>query len=159
MRRLALALAGLLAAGAASAAETGCDRLAWTLDAERALLAAATPNADRASPPAARRLTMMPLAQAGFALPPERAPREPGALGGVVRVSVPEAGLYRVTLDAEGWLDVVQNGAHRGADAFTGVRECPGLRKSVKFRLEAGEAAIQVTGTAPTIGLAFTRDQ
>ena len=156
---VALALAGLVLAGAAQAAESGCDKLAWNLDAERTLIASASTGDAKAAPPLARRLAMKPLAEAGLPKPPERTPREASALAGFATVSVPEAGLYRVTLDAEGWLDVVQAGAYRRADAFTGVRDCPGIRKSVKFRLDAGEATIQVTGTAPTIGLAVTREK
>ena len=152
------ALAGLLATGAAHAAGTGCGGFAWSLDAERALLAAPE-TGDTTAPPAFRRLAMTPLAQAALPMPPERAPREPGsALAGATRVSVPEAGLYRVTLPAEGWIDVIQGGAYRRPEAFTGAKDCPGLRKSVRVRLDAGEAVIQVTGTTPVPGLAFTRE-
>lgn len=152
------ALAGLLLTGAAHAAGIGCEAFAWKLDAERALLAA--PEAgEKAAPPTFRALAMKPLPRANLPMPPERAPREPGtALAGATRVSVPEAGLYRVTLPEEGWLDVIQNGAYRRPEAFTGAKECPGLRKSVRFRLDAGEAIIQVTGQATMAGLAFTRE-
>ncbi len=48
----AAALAGLLATGAAHAAGTGCGGFAWSLDAERALLAAPEAGDTTALPPA-----------------------------------------------------------------------------------------------------------
>lgn len=158
MRRGLVTVAALLSGGLAQAAEVGCERLAWPLDTERALIAAATEAGDRSSPPLARRLVMRPLSEVALPKPPERAPRDAGAHAGLASVTVPEAGLYRVTLDAEGWLDVIQDGTYRRAEAFTGVRDCPGIRKSVRFRLDAGPVTIQVTGPGGAIGLAVTRE-
>lgn len=163
MRGAAWILAGcsaLLVATGSLAAEVGCERLAWNLDAERALMAAATEGDPGAVPPLARRLAARPLADAGLPRPPERAPREPDARAAHTTVSVAEAGLYRVTLDSDGWLDVVQDGVYRRAEAFTGVRGCPGIRKSVRFRLDAAPAIIQVTGaSAPSVTVAVTRER
>ncbi|HMO30773.1 hypothetical protein [Enterovirga sp.] len=153
------ALGGLLflAATGAFAQEAGCGRLAWNLDAERALLA--SDGTEQAAPPLARRLGLRPMAEAALPKPPERAPRAPQSFAAFTTVSIPEAGLYRVTLDSDGWLDVIQDGAYRGADAFTGARACPGLRKSVRFRLEPGEAIVQVNrDSGGAIGIAVTRE-
>lgn len=158
MRPAALAGLLLLAATGALAQEPDCGRLAWNLDAERALLAAAG-GVEQVDPPLARRLSLKPMADAALPKPPERAPRASQPFAAFTTVPIPAAGLYRVTLDSEGWLDVIQDGAYRRADAFTGARDCPGLRKSVRFRLEAGEALVQVNrDSAGLVGIAVTRE-
>lgn len=156
IRAVLLGLA--LSANPAAAAEQGCAGFAWNLDAERALLAAPRTEPE-ATVPVRRRLVLKPLVEAALPKPPERAPRAPGSLAGATTVTIPEAGLYRVTLDAEAWLDVIQDGAYRRAEAFTGARGCPGIRKSVRFRLEGGRAVVQVSGTsADAIAVAVTRE-
>lgn len=159
MRRTALAACLVLLAGSAQAAGPGCDKLHWNLDAERALIAAASRDGVAGSPPVARRLVARPTADAGLPKLPERSPRTASALAGHFTVLIPEAGIYRITLDTEGWLDVIQNDAYRRADVSTRAHDCPGIRKSVRFRLEPGPAIIQVSdGSAAEIGVAVTRE-
>ncbi|MDB5511605.1 MAG: hypothetical protein JWR08_1088, partial [Enterovirga sp.] len=136
-------------------------RLAWELGEERVLLSAAGgPAATPVALPGAARLGLKPLADAALPKPPERAGRMPGGLAGQLTLSVPEAGLYRVTLSAEAWIDVVQGDAYRPAEASSGVRNCPGIRKSVKFRLEPGAATVQVSGAgSEAVTVAVTRDR
>ncbi|MDB5511749.1 MAG: hypothetical protein JWR08_1232, partial [Enterovirga sp.] len=84
MRALLAAAAALCLTGvAASAAEQGCERLAWDLGEERVLLSAAGgPAATPVAPPGAARLALKPQADAGLPKPPERAGRMPGGLAG-----------------------------------------------------------------------------
>ena len=143
----------------ASAAEQGCEKLAWNLDLERYLLAhpEASPGAGL---PVSRQLALWPAADAGLPKAPERTSRAEGAKAAHLSFTVPEAGLYRVTLSSEAWLDLIQADAYRRAQAFTGVRDCPGLRKSVRFQLDAGLAVVQISGsTADTIGVVVTQDR
>ncbi len=81
---------------------------------------------------------------AGFALPPERAPKA-GSFGGVLKVAIDKPGLYEVTQSDEGWIDVVQDGARVKSSDFSGQKACPGVRKSVRFNLAAGPATLQIS--------------
>lgn len=102
-------------------------------------------------------LKMRPLADAGLPLPPGR----PGAgdgTAGFVRLKIGEAGLYQVTAPEAVWLDVIVQGQAVSPEAFTPARDCPGVRKSVRFRLPAGNALLQVSRTqAVRLSLALTR--
>ena len=84
-------------------------------------------------------------ASVAFVLPPERAPK-PGTFGAALKLDrVDKPGGYQITLSDEAWLDVVQAGARVKSTGFSGQKDCPGVRKSVRFDLQAGPATIQVS--------------
>lgn len=162
MRRLLVAAAASLAGFAASAAESGgCGRFAWDLGAERDLLAAASaPASGLVSPPAAFRLALGPAETAALPKPPPPDAKPRPGLAGAIPLSIAEAGTYRVTLSGEAWIDAVQHDAFLNAEAFSGVGDCPGIRKSVKFRLDPGTLLLQIRGSAAdVIAVAVTRDR
>ncbi len=151
-------VAAALLTSAAAAAEDGCDRFAWDLATERSLIASAPSGVPSdTAPPFAFKLPM----DKDAALPrPAGKPRQSSLYAGHVTVRIAEAGLYRVTLSGEGWIDAVQGDAERKSEAFSGAHGCPGLRKSVKFRLDAGPLLIQVSNSAdPAITVAVTPDR
>ena len=95
---------------------------------------------------AAAHLALTPFAQAKLDRPPERAPSDPQSFAGLVHLPAPpNAGVYKVTISGEGWLDLIQADGFAKPIAFSGAVGCDGVRKSVKFRLE-GAATLQVTG-------------
>ena len=165
--------AGVIAAAAmialALAPEAGaqpaddCARAAWPLDGARAALAApGVPELDSGAslhlPRAgAVALRLVPLPDAALPHAPTRPPGEP--LAGVLRLSVPgPARLWQVTISAPAWVDLFVGGRPLAPEAFTGVRACPGVRKSLRFRLPAGEALLEITdardaGAGRLIGL------
>lgn len=164
MRRVLVVLAASLAGFAASAAETGgCGRFAWDLGAERDLLASAVASASTSGPtppPAAVRLALGPADAAALPKPPPPDAKPRPGLAGSISLPIVEAGIYRVTLSGEAWIDAVQHDAVLNAEAFSGVGDCPGLRKSVKFKLDAGPLLLQLRGSAAgTIAVAVTRDR
>jgi hypothetical protein len=60
-------------------------------------------------------------------------------------------------LSSEGWIDVVQDGRRVQSITSTGVRNCDGVRKSVKFDLAAAPFVVQISGIeANTIGLVIS---
>jgi len=64
-------------------------------------------------------------------------------------------GLYQVTASGDAWIDVVQDGRFVKSVGSTGRRDCPGLRKSLRFELHPAPFVIQVSGVASeTITLA-----
>ena len=51
---------------------------------------------------------------------------------------------------------MIQGGKHLPAADHTGARECPGLRKSVRFEVSAAPVVLQVSGAhADTIKVAL----
>lgn len=82
-----------------------------------------------------------------YALPPGRPPKIAKSSGGLVVISnVQQAGPYQITATAEGWIDVVQDGKALASTAHSGRRDCPDVRKSVRFDLQTGAVTIQVSG-------------
>lgn len=168
--RLASLIAALLLATSlhihtASAAGTGCEAFAWPLDAERAALSA--PDIEKLASGAAPGdwkerafvLELKPIADVKFDLPPGGKPKREAkeTFGGVLTFAAPaKAAGYQVTLTGEGWIDVVQDGKQLAAADHTGAKECPGLRKSVRFDVAASPVVLQISG-APTasIGIAL----
>jgi len=147
-------LLALLAAPAFAAEPAGCDKFAWDVSADRQALAQAgkthVQSGDKlpAFSGAAAELRLLPLGEARFVQAPERTPKDPAARAGVLQADVLAAGLYRISLSAGAWLDVIQNGGFRKPEAFSGARACEGIRKSVKFQLAAGPVALQFSDVA-----------
>ncbi|GLK55005.1 hypothetical protein JOD31_002165 [Methylopila capsulata] len=161
MIRLATAVVLLaLAAAPALAAETGgCGAFAWPIEPDKALLAAA-PMAESGARldlprPAAVRLVLTDAAKAGFELPPGK-PAAPSAPAGVLRFEA-RTGLYQITTTERVWIDAAQAGRLLDEVGFSGVLDCEGARKSVRFQLQDGPATIQISGSpSRTLGIAVT---
>ena len=133
----------------------GCGGFKWPLERERALLTA--PNvppiasgsdiADGGATPV--EITLLPFADAKLPSPPERAPKSPTAYAGFVRIAgITKPGTYNVTLSAEAWIDVIQDGRFIKSTTFSGAVGCAGLRKSVKFDLAAAPVVVQLSGVS-----------
>jgi hypothetical protein len=147
----ALAAAVILGAacgGAPAQEKNACDQFKWSVARERAWFAAApTPAASGATILAGQGyvLALQPSASVAFRLPPERAPK-PGSFGATLSVAaIDKPGLYEITLSDEAWLDVIQGDAPLKSVNFSGQKDCPGVRKSVRFNLAAGALTIQVS--------------
>jgi hypothetical protein len=130
---------------------SGCGGFRWPLDHERAALTradkASLPNGGTLPYDVAMTLELQPLSAAGLPKAPERAPKSPSAFAGHFALAAPaKAGAYRVTISSEGWVDVLDGGAYLHPAAFTGAKECDGVRKSVKFDLPARPLAVQFSG-------------
>ena len=152
--RWALAVALIAAPSLVHAQEgSGCDGFKWPLDRDRAALVrtdkASLPNGGALSYDAAMTLQLQPFSSAGLPKAPERAPKSPSAFAGHFSLAAPtKAGVYRVTISSEGWVDVLDGGAYLHPIAFTGAKDCEGARKSVKFDLPARPLALQFSGVA-----------
>jgi hypothetical protein len=142
----------VLAAAPAFAAEPeACGKFAWDVSADRQALAAAggTVVSSVESLPtlqgAALTLRLRPPNEVAFSRQPERAPKNAAARAGIMHTEVPAAGLYRISLSTGAWLDVIQDGRFIKPQAFSGVKGCDGLRKSLRFQLVAGPLTLQVS--------------
>ncbi|MDX8438659.1 hypothetical protein [Mesorhizobium australafricanum] len=148
MKKVAVSLFAILAGTSfAMAGDAGCDAFKWTVAREQALFPAA---------PAAQSGAALTVGQAvdfslgavdtiSFEVPPEHAPAA-GTFGATASVTVPPEGELQFSLSDEAWIDVVQDGQAVKSAAFSGVRTCPGIRKSVRFKLTAGPATVQLSG-------------
>ncbi len=146
---VAAAIALALVVGGANAQEKdACAQFKWSVARERAWFAAKVePVASGATIAIGRAyaVALRPTESVAFRLPPERAPK-PGAFGATVGVANIEApGQYQITLSDEAWLDVVQGDARGKSIGFSGQKDCPGLRKSVRFDLAAGPLTVQIS--------------
>lgn len=166
-RRIAAALLVLLttAAGVLAEEPSGCDKFAWNIERERALLEGRLLPAgdglmDRTEA-AGLALTLMPLAEAKLPRPPERQPKDQSTFAGIVSFSAgPGPTTYRISLSDAAWIDVVQGGAFVKSGKFTGARDCPGIRKSVEFYIGPTPFVVQISGAAsPAIRLVLTRSR
>lgn len=142
----------------AGAAAEDCRLAAWPLEAERAQLSAPglrkVGSGERLALPldGAVELDLVPQAAATLPHPPHAA-GEGGsggpAFAGVFALDVPDAGrVWQITLSASAWIDVLVEGRALDPVAFTGVRACPGVRKSLRFRMPQGQMTLQVSGAA-----------
>jgi hypothetical protein len=130
----------------------GCDKFRWPLDKERATLTGTdlpkiVSGAAVAFPiPFGAVVALKPFADAKLPTPPERAPKSPDSFAGFFQVPAPKkAGSYKITLAAEGWIDVEQSGQTVKSTAFSGAQGCDGIRKSVKFDLAAAPFTVELS--------------
>jgi len=66
----------------------------------------------------------------------------------VLKFTVPNAGVYTVSLSAAAWIDVIQDGAILKPLAFSGAQDCPHIRKTLKYQLAPQGAVIQISNVA-----------
>ena len=155
-----------LAAPALAQEPVGCDKFKWPLDKERATLNGTdlpkvVSGASVTFPiPFATFVALKPFADAKLPAPPERTPKTPDTFAGFFQASAPkQPGSYKMTLSAEGWIDVAQSGNTVRSTAFSGALGCEGVRKSVKFDLAAVPFTVELSGVkADAIKLVISGD-
>ena len=148
MKKVVMSLLAILAGtGFANAADAGCAAFKWPVTREQALFAAAPtaqPGVSLAVGEAAD-VTLVPVDTISFTVPPQRAPAT-GTFGATADVVVPPEGELQVTLSGEAWIDVVQDDRATKSVGYSAVKTCAGIRKSIRFKLSAGTATIQLSG-------------
>src|SRR6267154_5782702 len=151
MRKVLLAAVLLLGCAPAIAAEepSGCDKFKWPIECERAALTAPdrtklTSGSELAAlPPTGVTLALQAPAEAKLPSPPERAPKEGTFAGFASFKNAPKAGLYTISLSANVWVDVVQDGRFLRPKGFSDATDCDGIRKTLKFELSASPFVLQ----------------
>jgi len=144
----------------------GCDKFKWPLDKERATLNGTdlpkiASGASVTFPiPFGTIVALVPFADAKLPTPPERVPKSPDTFAGYFQAPAPkQGGSYKITLSAEGWIDVEQSGNAVKSTAFSGALGCEGVRKSVKFDLAAAPFTVELSGVkADSVKLAISSD-
>ena len=163
---LIILVACLAAAPCLAQEPVGCDKFKWPLDKERATLNGTdlpkVVSGDRVTFPIpfGTIVALVPFADAKLPTPPERVPKSPDSFAGFFQAPAPpQAGSYRITLSAEGWIDVAQSGQMVKSAAFSGALGCEGIRKSVKFDLAAAPFTVELSGVkADEIKIVISKD-
>jgi hypothetical protein len=159
-------VAFLTAAPAFAQEPVGCDKFKWPLDKERATLNGTdlpkVVSGDRVTFPIpfGTIVALEPFAEAKLPAAPEPTPKSPDTFAGFFQAPAPkQAGSYKITLSAEGWIDVAQSGNTVKSTAFSGALGCEGVRKSVKFDLATAPFTVELSGIkADSIKLAISSD-
>jgi hypothetical protein len=144
----------------------GCDKFKWPLDKERATLNGTdlpkVVSGGRVTFPIpfATIVALVPFADVKLPAPPERTPKSPDSFAGFFQAPTPaQTGSYKITLSAEGWIDVAQAGQAVKSTAFSGALGCEGIRKSVKFDLAAAPFTVELSSVkADEIKIVVSKD-
>ena len=150
---LAAGLAAISASAAMAEDAPACASFAWSIAREQTAFAAPSLSALASgsalpSDAGAAQLTLKPAAEIELPIPSDR-PTKPDTFSGFVTATVPAAGTYQVTLSDEAWIDVSQDGRSTlKPAAHSGKAGCPGVRKSVRFALDAGPVTIEISRAA-----------
>ena len=149
---LAVLSQAVTAHGARAQDASGCARFKWPVDRERS--AFGTPGLRRVEPgkplpgimdPAT--VALQPLADVKFERPPSRKPKD-GTFGAVLKTPpLAVGGTYQITTSDDVWIDAIQDGRELKPKAVTGERDCPNVRKSVRFDFAAGQATVEISGS------------
>lgn len=151
----AAAAFGLPAGWAQAQEATGCAAFRWPVATEQQLLAAANlpALASGGSFPGLGQgasVALLPQGEVAYTVKPARAPKSSPAHGAEMQLPAGSGGAIQVTLSAEAWVDIVQGGKVLRSTAFSGRTGCPGIRKSVRFTLVPGPAAIAISDAPET---------
>jgi hypothetical protein len=132
------------AAGAARSQGDPCAGYQWDLSKERALFAESGKQLivgkDRASAGAIvsgrlYALELLPANQVSFPVAPGKDSTS-GGYAGIVALSVPSAGKYRIAVDLPLWIDVIAGAKLLSPIDYKGMHGCSTPRKVVVFDLE-----------------------
>ena len=152
--RLIVAMLLLSSAPAWAAEPSGCDKFKWPVDKERAALTSQdrpkAASGNELEIPAKAVLELKTPTDAKLPRAPERKPKD-GTFAGFVKFKgPPKAGAYSISLSSNAWIDVIQDGEQLKPMDFSGVTDCAGIRKIVKFDLSGGPFAVQISGASET---------
>ncbi len=147
---LALVAAALATSLAMAQAQDACSQFKWPVAREQQAFGGALPiiksGAQYPGMLAGVTVALDPQTAVTYPQPPARSPKSNPAYGAVVSAPpVAAAGTYQVTLSEDAWIDLVQNGTKLRSTAFSGKTGCPGVRKSVRFKIETGPLTIEIS--------------
>jgi hypothetical protein len=167
---LLFALCLLMLAGRMAAHAQGdpCAGYKWDIAKERSLFAgAATSLSGGKSAASATAISsarfyavqLAPAATVTFAVPPGKSAPTQGTFAGILALTIPTSGKYRVSLDAPVWIDLTgADGKLVPAADYEGVHACSAPRKVVEFDLEGRKQWLLQVSAAdqPTVRLTVT---
>jgi hypothetical protein len=143
MSLLALAVLAMGPGRLARAETDPCSGYKWDVSKERALFGTTAKQVpagkDRASatplaPSQLYEVMLVPVSQVSFPVTPGKAPPS-GSYAGILALTPPAAGKYRIAVDVPLWIDVAAGGVLAAALDYEGQHECNTPRKVVVFDL------------------------
>lgn len=106
---------------------------------------------------AAAIITLHPTRDVAYVTQPEK-PGGSVAHGGLLAVTIAEAGTYKVSLGSGAWIDLLKDGAAQRSGAHGHGPACSSIRKTVDFALAPGRYVIQISANAdPTVAVMVSR--
>jgi hypothetical protein len=167
-RESMLAVLLWLTLAAAARADDPCAAFSWDVHHERELFGQAPHSLSAASTPGTApaltadqlyELKLVKESQVSFAAAPGGKHSATGTYAGLARLSVPSAGLWRISLDGKFWIDVLAQGTPIQSQDFQGRPGCDAPHKIVEFTLPAGTPLmLQFSGgSSATLKIAVTR--
>jgi len=154
---LSLLVLAAAALGSAAAAEDPCAGFSWNIAHERALFAGAarplTAGRDAAAAPSLEldrlyELTLAPHEQVQLPVADRKAHGAGTGFSGLVRLQIPAAGSYRVSVGSQMWVDLVSGSMLIATSDFAGQHGCDAPHKIVQFDLQPGTFILQMSGAA-----------
>lgn len=101
-------------------------------------------------------VTLHPTREVTYVTQPEK-PGGSVAHGGMVAVSISQAGRYQVSLGSGAWIDMVRDGVFVISAAHAPGPKCSSIRKTVIFPLQPGRYVLQISANAdPTLPVMVT---
>jgi len=92
-------------------------------------------------------VSLVPHDDVVFVVTPEKDRGGSDRFSGILRVTVPEDGLYRVSASSGIWIDAVSNGEVIKSSGFEMQTKCSTVFKSVAYRLSKGDSTVlQLSG-------------
>ena len=165
----AVAVSAVVTAAASLPANAAdpCDGFTWNVSHERAVYAtppAAVTAAIAAGPTPTLEvdklyaIALTPQDKVNFVMAPAKKALADGAYAGMVKLHIPTAGKYRVSMSDGFWIDVITEGKFAPTDDFTGSHECHAPRKIVQYPLSAGnDLVLQFSNaTSPSVKVTVT---
>lgn len=99
------------------------------------------------SPGKAASVTLHPTRQVAFVTQPEK-PGGSVAHGGMLAVTIADAGTYQISLSNGAWIDLLRDGVAQVSTAHAPGPACSEVRKTVQFAMVPGRYVIQLSGNA-----------
>jgi hypothetical protein len=102
------------------------------------------------------RLRLQPMSDVIYPIRPDRG--SDSAYGGYVTLESIPAGLYRILLSTDGWIDAIQRNAKLPIVAFDSKSDCPGVRQTIEVDVRNEPLTFQIGGVpGRTIDIAVRR--
>jgi hypothetical protein len=91
-------------------------------------------------------IALQPATTVRFARPPEQQRTPQDAHAGLVALTLPAAGVWRLSFSTPLWVDVLKGDAPLKSGAHGALAPCTSLRKVVEFDAAAGPYLVQLSG-------------
>jgi hypothetical protein len=147
-----LAVSGVVAFAVTAPAHADCNQFKWNISNELAWFSNnPAPVASGGRIPsfeAGYVVTLAKLNATKFDVQPARMPSADTFAAVLELPTIEKSESFQVTLSDEAWIDIVQNGTSINSTDFSGQKDCSGVRKTVRFRLEKGSATLQLSNAS-----------